>query len=133
MANALIRSETRRRFHDDAYRFVVEALHFTQQRLNRPRAQHADDETAHITGQELLVGLREFASKSFGMLAGTVLRSWGVRTTDDVGRIVFELIDRGEMRKTERDQFSDFAHLYDFDEAFVEGYLVDTRKALRKS
>jgi uncharacterized repeat protein (TIGR04138 family) len=133
MAKAAIRTEPRRRFHDEAYRFVVEALHFTQQRLSRPRAQNADDETAHISGQELLAGLRDFASRQFGMLAGTVLRSWGVRTTDDVGRIVFELIDRGEMRKTDRDQLSDFAHLYDFDEAFIEDYTIDTQQAFRRS
>ncbi len=71
------------------------------------------------------MGLKEFASRTFGMLAGTVLRSWGIRTTDDVGRIVFELIDRGEMRKTERDNLSDFAHLYDFREAFVEDYVIE--------
>lgn len=133
MTKALIRTQPRRRFHDEAYRFVGEALQFTQQRLSRPRARHADDESAHITGQELLAGMRDLASKSFGMLAGTVLRSWGVRSTDDVGRIVFELVDRGEMKKTDRDQLSDFAHVYDFDEVFIEDYRLNVQSALRKS
>ncbi|MBX3444149.1 MAG: hypothetical protein KF774_17230 [Planctomyces sp.] len=133
MQKTAIRSGPRKRFHDDAYRFVVEALHFSQQRLNRPRPQSADDESAHITGQELLAGLREYASRTFGMLAGTVLRSWGIRTTDDVGRIVFELIDRGEMKKTDRDQLSDFAHAYDFDEAFIEDYVIDTQQAFKRT
>jgi uncharacterized repeat protein (TIGR04138 family) len=133
MSKAAIRSEPRKRFHEDGYRFVVEALHFTQQRLSRPRPKDADDDSAHITGQELLLGLREYASTTFGMLAATVLRNWGIRTTDDVGRIVFELIDRGEMRKTDRDQLSDFAHLYDFDEAFVEDYVIDVQPAFRRS
>lgn len=132
MTKALIRSQLRKRFHDEAYRFVGEALQFTQQRLSRPRPRHPDDESAHITGQELLIGLRDFARKSFGMMAGTVLRSWGIRTTDDVGRIVFELVDRGEMKKTDRDQLSDFAHVYDFHEAFVEEYVIDVQQALRK-
>jgi len=133
MSKAVIRSEPKRRFHQDGYRFVVEALHFTQQRLSRPRPKHPDDDSAHITGQELLSGLREYASGQFGILAATVLRSWGIRTTDDVGRIVFELIDRGEMKKTERDQRSDFAHLYDFDDAFVEDYVIDVQQAFRRS
>src|SRR4051812_9522973 len=133
MAKAVARLASRKRYDEEAYRFVVEALHFTQQRLSRPRPQSADDDSAHISGQELLTGLREFASKSFGMLAGTVLRSWGVRTTDDVGRIVFELIDRGEMRKTDRDRLSDFAHLYDFREAFVEDYVIDIPSSFKQS
>jgi uncharacterized repeat protein (TIGR04138 family) len=119
----------RRRFHEDAYRFIVEALHFTQQRLDRPRARHADDEEAHVTGAELMHGARDFAARQWGMLAPTVFRSWGVRSTDDFGRIVFELIERGEMRKTDRDRLSDFAHVYDFDEAFVENYHVDVQRA----
>jgi uncharacterized repeat protein (TIGR04138 family) len=133
MAKAVARTASRKRYDEEAYRFVVEALHFTQQRLSRPKPKHADDESAHITGQELLIGLRDYASKAFGMLAGTVLRSWGVKTTDDVGRIVFELIDRGEMRKTDRDNLSDFAHLYDFREAFVEDYVIDVPGVFRQS
>jgi uncharacterized repeat protein (TIGR04138 family) len=133
MAKAAVRSTSRKRYDEEAYRFVVEALHYTQQRLSRPRAQHAEDDSAHISGQELLTGLREFATKSFGMLAGTVLRSWGVRVTDDVGRIVFELIERGEMRKTDRDRLSDFANFYDFREAFVEHYVIDIPSSFKQS
>ena len=133
MAKAVVRSAARKRYDEEAYVFVVEALHFTQQRLSRPRPQKPDDETAHISGQELLTGLREYASKTFGMLAGTVLRNWGIRATDDVGRIVFELIDRGEMRKTDRDRQSDFAHLYDFREAFVEDYVIEIPKSFSQS
>ena len=133
MAKAVARTASRKRYDEDAYHFVVEALHYTQQRLSRPRPKHADDESAHISGQELCVGLREYATKAFGMLAGTVLRSWGVKTTDDVGRIVFELIDRGEMRKTDRDRLADFAHVYDFREAFVEDYVIDVPSAFKQS
>jgi uncharacterized repeat protein (TIGR04138 family) len=133
MSKAVARSTSRKQYDEEAYRFVVEALHFTQQRLSRPRPQQADDESAHISGQELCSGMREYASKAFGMLAGTVLRSWGIRTTDDVGRIVFELIDRGEMRKTDRDRLSDFAHVYDFRDAFVEDYVIDIPSTFRQS
>ncbi len=133
MAKAVARTASRKRYDEEAYAFVVEALHFTQQRLSRPRPKHGDDESAHISGQELLAGFREYASKAFGMLAGTVLRSWGIKATDDVGRIVFELIERGEMRKTDRDRLSDFAHLYDFREAFVENYVLDIPSSFRQS
>ena len=133
MAKAVARTASRKRYDEEAYHFVVEALHFTQQRLSRPRPKSVDDESAHISGQELCIGFREYASKAFGMLAGTVLRNWGIKTTDDVGRIVFELIDRGEMRKTERDRLSDFAHVYDFREAFVEDYVIDIPSSFKQS
>ncbi|MEZ5940494.1 MAG: hypothetical protein R3C18_03815 [Planctomycetaceae bacterium] len=117
------------KFHPDAYRFVFEALHFTQQKLNRPAAEHPDDEEAHITGQELLHGIKRLGLKRFGRLAKTVFEHWGVKSTGDFGRIVFELIERGEMRKTDRDQLSDFMSVYDFQEALVDDYTIKTKEA----
>lgn len=122
----------RLKYHPDAYRFVFEALQFAQERLKRT-AQDAEDESAHISGPELLEGVRELALKKFGMLAKTVFAHWGIRATDDFGKIVFELIDRGEMRKTDRDQLTDFFDVYDFDQALVRDYLIDTDSAFKKS
>jgi uncharacterized repeat protein (TIGR04138 family) len=116
----------RLRFHPEAYRFVFEALHFTQQQLQRPASQDGDEDEAHITGPELLEGIRQLGLQRFGLLAKTVFRYWGVKSTADFGRIVFELIDRGEMRKTDRDQLSDFFNVYDFDDALDLKYRIDT-------
>lgn len=122
----------RLKYHTDAYRFVFEALQLAQERLKRT-AQDADDESAHISGPELLEGVRELALKKFGMLAKTVFHHWGVKSTDDFGRIVFELIERGEMRKTDRDQLTDFFDVYDFDKALVRDYTIDTDAAFKRS
>ncbi|MFG0336187.1 MAG: Minf_1886 family protein [Maioricimonas sp. JB049] len=119
----------RLRYHPDAYRFVFEALQFTQEQLQRPPARDPDDESAHISGQELLAGIRELALKRYGLLARSVFGHWGVRATNDFGRIVFELIERGEMRKTDRDQLSDFADVYQFDEALEGEYQINTDQA----
>ncbi|QDU41004.1 hypothetical protein Mal4_53690 [Maioricimonas rarisocia] len=119
----------RLRYHPDAYRFVFEALQFTQEQLQRPPARDPDDESAHISGQELLAGVRELALQRYGLLARSVFGHWGVRSTSDFGRIVFELIERGEMRKTDRDQLSDFADVYQFDEALEGEYEIDTDQA----
>jgi uncharacterized repeat protein (TIGR04138 family) len=119
----------RLRFHPDAYRFVFEALHYTQQQLSRPAARDAEDEEAHITGPELLEGAKQLGLQRYGLLAKTVFQHWGVKSTGDFGRIVFELIDRGEMRKTERDQLSDFFNVYDFDEALDQNYKIDLTSA----
>ncbi len=117
------------RFHPDAYRFVFEALHFTQQRLERSPSSEHDGEAAHITGQELVQGARELALQRYGLMSKLVFQHWGIRGTSDFGRIVFELIERGEMRKTERDQLSDFFNVYDFDNALDRDYVIDTTNA----
>lgn len=121
----------RLRYHLDAYRFVFEGLQYTQEKLRRPRPKDPDDEEAHITGQELLQGIRELALKRFGLLARTVFAQWGVQSTADFGRIVFELVERGEMRKTDRDSLDDFLDVYDFEDAFDRRYRIETRAAFR--
>ena len=112
-----------RKFDPEAYRFIYEALHFTQQKLNRVQVEEGVEE-AHITGQELSHGARELGTSRYGLLAKSVFRSWGIRSTADFGRVVFDLIERGEMRKTDRDQLSDFYNVFDFDEAFDREYEI---------
>lgn len=121
------------RFHPDAYRFVFDGLKRAQQLLSRSRASANDEEPGqHISGQQLLNGIRVLASEQYGPMALTVFRHWGVRSTEDFGRIVFDLIDRGEMSKTDRDQLSDFIDVYDFDDAFTRQYRIDTRHAFAR-
>lgn len=119
----------RLRYHPDAYRFVFEALQYMQEKLRKPKLEAAEDESAHITGQELLEGVRELGLRKFGLMARSVFRHWGVTTTEDFGRIVFELVDRGEMRKTDRDRISDFLGVYDFEDALDESYEIPTQAA----
>lgn len=116
------------KYHPDAYRFVDQSLRFTQRMLGRSADstdEELDEESAHISGPELLEGVRQLALQEFGLMTIPVLRHWGVRTTDDFGRIVFDFIERGAMRKTERDQLSDFFDVYDFEEAFDRDYAID--------
>ncbi len=84
-------------------------LDYTVRRLDKPR---------HVSGQELLDGLREFALEEFGPMAQTVLGGWGVRRTEDFGEIVFNLVEAGLLGKTDQDSRADFANGYDFDDAF---------------
>ncbi|MBT5017403.1 hypothetical protein OAF98_06210 [Planctomicrobium sp.] len=111
------------KFHQDAYRFLYEALHHTQKKLDRISDIDVEEE-AHITGQELMHGVRELASQRYGVLATNVFSHWNVRSTGDFGRIVFDMIDRGEMRKTDRDQLSDFMDVFDFEDAFNHDYQI---------
>lgn len=126
-----IETRPRLRFHPNAYQFVSAALRYTQQQLGRNAARGADDEDAHISGRELVYGISDLAQEKFGLLTLTVFRHWGVQCTDDFGRIVFELIERGEMKKTERDQLCDFFDVYDFEAVLDRGYRIDTSKAFQ--
>jgi len=78
----------------------------------------------HISGQQLCVGLREYAIERYGMMAFSVLSSWHVQRTDDFGRIVFAMIDAGLFSKTNRDSVDDFRCVYDFHEAFSRDRLL---------
>ena len=103
------------RYHRDGYFFLREALDFTQRRLakgaqNRP--------SRHVTGQELLDGIRLYALDQFGPMAITVLDEWGIRSCADFGEMVFEMIEVSLLAKTERDSRDDFREGFNFEAAF---------------
>jgi uncharacterized repeat protein (TIGR04138 family) len=102
-----------RRYARDAYVFVSESLGYTVQRSGR---------VGHVTGQELCEGLAEFALGQFGRLARSVLEGWGIRSSEDIGEIVFRMVEVGLLRKTEEDRREDFVGALDFDEAFDRGF-----------
>lgn len=131
MSTTKARTAIQPKYHPHAYEFVFAALRFTQEHLPRRPYAAPDDEESHITGQQLLDGIRALALSKFGLLTIPVFRQWGIRSTDDFGRIVFELVERGEMRKTERDHISDFYDVYDFQEVFDEQYAPDLRGVFR--
>ncbi|MBK8976858.1 MAG: hypothetical protein IPM29_13145 [Planctomycetes bacterium] len=106
-----------RRFARDAYDFVLEALDHTLVHLGKDRLT---GEERHVGGRELLDGIREFGAQQFGPMAPLVFRRWGVRSTDDFGEIVFNLIDIGLLSRRADDSRLDFADAYDFDLAFAE-------------
>lgn len=120
------------KYHPQAYQFMFSALRHTQEKLGKARQQNQETEESHISGQELLAGVRDLALQQFGLLTQTVFRYWGIQETADFGRMVFELIERGEMRKTDRDSLSDFFDVYEFEDVFDLNYQVDTRAAFRR-
>lgn len=109
---AIVKRDTR--YRAEGYLFLLESLDHTIQRRGEGRK--------HVTGQELLDGYRDLAITSFGFLARSVLSQWGVRSTDDVGEMVFNLIEEDLLQKTADDRREDFHALFDFDEAFEEGF-----------
>jgi uncharacterized repeat protein (TIGR04138 family) len=111
------------RYHRDAYHFLREALDFTQR--NQPREPRA--KIRHVTGQELLDGIRRYALEQFGPMAITVLEEWGVRRCEDFGDMVFNMVEARLLAKTEQDSRDDFRGGYDFTEAFKKPFLPAAR------
>jgi uncharacterized repeat protein (TIGR04138 family) len=118
---ALIRKEDPR-FDRKAYDFVRLGLDHTVKELKKKDSSRAA-RSAHVSGKELLEGLRAYALDQYGPLAKTVLNSWGVKKCSDFGDIVFNLIEYNVFSKTDNDRREDFADLYSFDDAFVKPFL----------
>jgi uncharacterized repeat protein (TIGR04138 family) len=102
------------RFQRDAYTFVREALDFTQKLISKENKGNV----RHVTGQELLDGIRQYSLIQFGPMTMTVLEEWGIHTSKDFGDIVFNMVEIGLLAKTEKDTRDDFQTGYDFTEAF---------------
>jgi uncharacterized repeat protein (TIGR04138 family) len=102
------------RFDRAAYHFLRDALDYTLKA--RKKATGAE---GHITGPQLLEGIRQHALKSFGPMVPTVFAYWGLRDTEDFGTMVFSLVEVGIFGKTETDSIEDFKNIYSFHDAFV--------------
>jgi len=110
------------RYPPAAFSFVLEGLRHTVRSIRKADAadpKSAEGDSRHISGQELCLGLRDFAIDQYGLLAKAVLVTYGITRTEDFGRIVFILVEAGLMRKTEEDHIEDFEHVFDFDESFT--------------
>jgi uncharacterized repeat protein (TIGR04138 family) len=133
----LLRRDQRYRF--EAYVFVFDALRYAQEKLGLGRSsatddgqedEDLDDETdfdeadlqaqQHVSGQQLCEAIRQYALEQYGLLARQVLGHWGIRKTSDFGEIVFNLIDIGQMRKTDDDRREDFDSVFDFGPGFQD-------------
>ena len=107
------------RYTRDAYFFVKDALDYTQKLVNK----NTVGRVRHVTGQELLGGIRDFALVQFGPMTVTVFEEWGVRSCTDFGEIVFNMVEAALLAKTDNDTREDFKSGYDFHEAFRQPFL----------
>ena len=110
----------------EAYEFVQRGLSLTVQRIHGKAED--PDASRHVSGQQLCEGLREFAISQWGMLARVVLGRWNIHSTLDFGRIVFSLIEVGQMQKTDHDSLEDFRGVFDFRSSFESGYRISSAK-----
>ena len=111
------------RFHRDAYVFMREALDFTQKLIGTKN----QGKVRHVSGQELLDGLRQYALAQFGPMTTTVFEEWGIRNCKHFGEIVFNMVEIGLLAKTEKDTRDDFQAGYDFTDAFRKPFWPEAK------
>ncbi len=112
------------RYHGDGYVFVRDALDFT---IKKTRSEPGIQDR-HVSGQEVLEGFRLLALQEFGPMALTVLQEWGIHRCEDIGQIVFNLIEQGVFGRSPTDAREDFRGLYDFERAFTDPFLPTSRR-----
>lgn len=110
------------RYERDAFQFLRESLDFTVQKLKKTQPGRS----SHVSGQELLEGIRSYALKQFGPMVVTVFQYWGVYRCEDFGEMVYLLIATGAFGQSATDSKRDFEGGYTFHEAFVVPYLPNS-------
>ena len=120
------------RYSLQAYQFVFEALDYTTNMLGKNQHKTTDQDR-HVTGRQLLEGIRQYASKQFGFMALTVFEEWGINQDADFGNIVFNLVENGLMGKTGTDSREDFKNIYDLKKVFDEEFKFDGSYDIRLS
>jgi len=106
------------RYARDAYVFLRDSLDFTTKQQKKIKGATV----RHVAGPELLEGVRQYALREFGPMVMTVFSSWGIHCCEDIGHMVFNLIEAGVFGKTEEDSLEDFKNVYDFEAAFVKPF-----------
>jgi len=115
------------RYQREAYIFLRDALDFTTKQQKKVKGTSV----RHVSGPELLQGVRQYALKEFGPMVITVFDSWGIRSTEDIGHMVFNLIGAGIFGKTDEDSIEDFKAVYDFQEAFAKPFEPEKKAETR--
>ena len=118
------------RYDREAYSFLRDALDFTVKLRKKSRSSAG---TGHVSGQQLLEGIRHYALKQFGPMVVTVFHYWGVGRCEDFGEIVYNLIRTGVFGKTETDSKDDFKGGYTFEDAFITPYQLQPGTAHRQT
>lgn len=116
------------RYQREAYVFLRDALDFTTKQQKKAKGTTV----RHVSGPELLEGVRQYALKEFGPMVITVFDNWGIHSTEDLGNMVFNLIGAGIFGKTEEDSIDDFKSVYDFQEAFVKPFAPENKTEVPK-
>jgi uncharacterized repeat protein (TIGR04138 family) len=108
-----------------AYLFLDEALKMAMQ-LHASQGKHG-----HVTGAELCEAVKVRALNEFGPMARYLLNDWGIKSTSDLGKMVYQMIELSYYSANEGDEEKDFDNVYDFEEAFDYPFMAKREVNLR--
>jgi uncharacterized repeat protein (TIGR04138 family) len=106
------------RYPVEAYLFVLEALFRARKKFKKEK---------HVSGQELLEGIKDLALNRYGSTAKMVFNHWGIKKTVDLGDIVFNMVNAKLLSKTEEDSLDDFKDVYNFEDVFIKDYQFEIK------
>lgn len=115
-------------FRPEGYQFLRESLEATIKK--RSKGKQPPPVSQHVTPSELLEGFRRLALKEFGPMAPTVLDYWGIHSCQDIGKMVFHLVEAGVFSRTDSDHPDGFNHGFDFHEAFTAPFVPPPTQGL---
>ena len=115
------------RYHPHAYEFVRDALHVAAKHFREGQTDH------HVSGQEVLEGVRQHALAEYGPMSFTILSEWGLHRGEDIGNIVYNLIDTGYFGKNDGDSLEDFAGGFDFETALMKPFIPTAQRMKQAS
>lgn len=99
------------RYQPRAYALLVDVVHYL-----------SGSEALHVTGEDVLEEFKERTLDLFGPMSYTVLTEWGVTCTEDIGEMMFNLVDGNRIARDDDDSPEAFVGGYDFKEAFLGPY-----------
>lgn len=112
-----------------AFVFVQRGLDYTVRHTHGEwdESEDPEQEGRHVSGRQLCHGLRDFAVDQYGLMARSVLRRWGIVRCEDFGRIVFDMVEAGLMRRTDEDSLEDFVGVFEFRDAFSPDLMLSDK------
>lgn len=85
-----------------------------------------DEMNRHVTGQQLCWAIRDVALERWGLMARSVLARWGITSSEDVGHIIFALVENHWLQKQPTDTIEDFNNVFCFGDAFDGSYKIES-------
>ncbi len=112
------------RYPVEAYEFVNDAVVYTVEKLSKKNSSGRN----HITGQELLDGVKELGIKLYGPMASQVFQEWSIKDGMSVGNIVYNMVNCQLLRTSDSDSISDFNIPLDFQKALTSPFMPKWKK-----
>lgn len=75
-----------------------------------------NDDSNGVTAEQICVVAVEYAVRAYGLMARTILAKLGLRTTGDLGDVVYKMIDAGLIFPSEGETRADFDDVFDLGE-----------------